>query len=178
MESDDLPAIIVLNFTDDMYKYKYDGDVRIATTADMKDFLNRWKQGLVPPYFKEDEKPDNNTDELTVVVTSTFDELVMDNDNDVFIKFYSDSCGHCRNMKQTWIDLANKLEVVPKLTIAEIDAVHNEIEGLDIDGYPTILLFVGGNKEQPIEFSGERSVENFENFLSQNSPAYKKYIGT
>lgn len=38
-QDEDMPTIVVLNFTDDMYKYRYPGDVRKAKHDDMVDFL-------------------------------------------------------------------------------------------------------------------------------------------
>ena len=81
-------------------------------------------------------------------------------------------------MKDVWLELANQLEVVPGLTIANIDAVHNEIPDLDIIGYPTILLFSAPDKYQPLEYEGERTIPAFTAFLKEYSPAYQKYVST
>lgn len=110
------------------------------------------------------------------MVTSTFDELVLNNDNDVFIKFFAPWCGHCKDLAPVWLELAETLEVVPNLTIAEIDATENEVPGFDITGYPSIYLLVAGKKESPIEYQGPRTLENMVAYLSENSPALAAYL--
>ena len=176
VQKDDLPALIIMNFTDDMYKYKYEGDVRAATVDDMRDFIYDFERGKLEKYVKGEEAPKDNTDELTEVVTSTFNDIVMDSPNDVFIKFYAPWCGHCQDLAPIWLKLAEILEVVPDLTIAEIDSTENEIEELDITGYPTLLLFKNGDKEKPIEYEGERSLSKLLQFLKENSSAYQRYL--
>ena len=60
--------------------------------------------------------------------------------------------------------------------IAKFDATANEFPGVEVRGYPTLKLYVAGEKK-PIDFSGkERELENFKDFLKEKSPAYKKHL--
>lgn len=42
---EDLPAIVVLNYTNDMFKYQFEGDVRTATVDDFSEFLSDFENG-------------------------------------------------------------------------------------------------------------------------------------
>lgn len=53
-----------------------------------------------------------------------------------------------------------------------MDATVNEIEGIDIKGYPTFKFFPAGS-DKPIDYEGERDVEGFKKYLSEKSSAYK-----
>lgn len=62
------------------------------------------------------------------------------------------------------------------MSIAKFDATANEFPGVDVRGYPTIKLYVAGDKK-PIEFNGkERELQNFKDFLKEKSSAYKKHL--
>lgn len=39
-----------------------------------------------------------------------------------------------------------------------MDATANEVEGLEVTGFPTLLFYPANAKSEPIEFSGERTV--------------------
>jgi protein disulfide-isomerase A1 len=109
-------------------------------------------------------------------VGSTYKEIIFDNDNDVFVKYYAPWCGHCQQMAKTWIDLAEHVKDVPGLVIAEMDSTENEAEDLDVPGFPTIKLYVKGKKNESVEYEGDREIFNFKDYLWENSPAYRAYF--
>jgi len=44
------------------------------------------------------------------------------------------------------------LKHVKGLTIAKCDATANEIDGVEIKGYPTIKFYPGDKKHNPVDF--------------------------
>jgi hypothetical protein len=40
----------------------------------------------------------------------------------------------------------------------QMDATANEVAGLQIKGFPTLMFYPANNKKDPIKYSGERTV--------------------
>lgn len=70
-------------------------------------------------------------------------------------------------MMPVYDNVARKTRLVQDFMVAKIDLSVNEIEQykLDIVEYPTILLFRKKEKDQPIEFKGERNEYAFDKFI-------------
>ena len=54
-----------------------------------------------------------------------------------------------------------------KVTIAKVDATANDVPD-EIQGFPTIKLFPAGSKEEPITYSGSRTIEDLAEFIKEN----------
>ena len=65
--------------------------------------------------------------------------------------------------------MAKKLESVPTITIAKIDATANDVNGVDIEGFPTIKFWRADNKEQPIDYDGDRDIDSFLSWLDEKA---------
>ena len=63
---------------------------------------------------------------LIKLVGKNFEDLVVNNENDVFIKFYAPWCGHCKAMAEDWAKLADEYADDKSMVIAEFDATAND----------------------------------------------------
>ena len=64
------------------------------------------------------------------------------------VEFYAPWCGHCKNLAPEYEKVAAALKGIA--SIAAIDASNEKID-VEIEGYPTILLYVDGKS---LEFDG------------------------
>lgn len=95
------------------------------------------------------------------------------------ILFYSDSCGHCNNMKPEWESLKKfAKQQKKKCNIVSVNADRRD--KLDdswrklVTGVPTIVgINEGQDATHAIPFSDERTLDNFKKFIVSNiDPSY------
>lgn len=53
------------------------------------------------------------------------------------------------------------------VTVAKVDATANDVPD-EIQGFPTIKLFPAGGKDEPITYSGSRTIEDLAQFIKEN----------
>lgn len=72
-------------------------------------------------------------------------------------------------MAKDYIELAEAYKNDENVIIAEIDATKNDLP-VPIRGYPTLFFFPQGSTKEttPVEFNGERTVEEFKAFVERN----------
>ena len=131
----------------------------------VKKFVSDFIAGKLKPYLKsEPEGPPALPSEVLELVATTFHQGVLQSDAPVFVDFFAHWCGHCRMMTKDWDRLARKLGKLTRyVRIARIDVTKNEVPTVNIRGYPTLLLYKKGSA--PIEYTGERNVDGWMNFL-------------
>ena len=54
-----------------------------------------------------------------------------------------------------------------QVTIAKVDATANDVPD-EVQGFPTIKLYPAGAKSAPVEYSGDRSIEDLAKFVKEN----------
>lgn len=134
----------------------------------VKDF----SAGKAQPIVKSEEVPETQETNVYKLVGTTHDDITSDPKKDVLVKYYAPWCGHCKRMAPAYQELADVYasdkNAKDKIVIAEIDATANDISGLDLEGYPTVILYPAGKKSKPVTYQGNRSIESFFEFIQEN----------
>jgi len=106
---------------------------------------------------------------VKVVVAKNFDQIVLDPSKDVLLEFYAPWCGHCKQLAPIYEQLGSELASNPSIVIAKIDATSNDVSPkLGIRGFPTIKLFPANNKQAPIDYEGDRTMDDLKRFIQEN----------
>lgn len=138
----------------------------------LKKFLKDWKAGKAVPLLKSQDVPEKEFENFVrVIVGKNFEDVVLDSKKDVLVEFYAPWCKHCKDLAPKYEQLAKKHKGVNSLVIAKIDATANEIKGIKIEGYPTIIYFTGNNKKG-ITYHGAHDLEALTDFV-QSKATYK-----
>jgi protein disulfide-isomerase A1 len=153
---------------------KFESPVKAAdlTVESIGTFLDDVLSGKTKAHLKSEAPVDNSANNVYTVVGETFDSIVKDPTKDVLVKFYAPWCGHCKKLAPIWEDLGVFYKDHPDLIIAKFDATTNEAEGVEIRGYPTLMFYAKDNKEG-VDYSGERELQNFKDWLAENSSVLK-----
>ncbi|OII74524.1 uncharacterized protein cubi_00077 [Cryptosporidium ubiquitum] len=161
-----------------VYRSEFSGP-ELLKDSNLEHFIQDFASGRLNPYFKSEEPPseEDNDGPVRIVVSKTFKKEVIESNLDVLIVFYAPWCGHCRKLEPDYNILAQRLRGInDKLRIAKIDGSQNEVENIQILGYPSILLFKLGKKTEPILYSGDRSVANMIEWISKNTSFKFDYL--
>ena len=160
--------------------YHYNGDVRTIDKVKINEFIKDYQSGKLDEYDKAQSLAEvgDKEDDVYNSVVDNFMDIVLDEDWDVFVKFYASWCPHCREMKPMWNDLGKVFNNHPEkgVKIVQLDCAYNDIPGIKISGYPTLYLFRAGQKKKVLEFEGERNVDIWIKFLEKYSPKYQDYL--
>ncbi|GAO50371.1 hypothetical protein G7K_4498-t1 [Saitoella complicata NRRL Y-17804] len=148
-------------------KYPLDQSEGSKVSAEsITSFLKDYASGALKPSIKSEPVPETQ-EPVHVIVGSTFEEVVYDDERDVLVEYYAPWCGHCKNLAPKWEQLA-ELYTTPahsaRVRVAKIDATANDVP-VDLQGFPTIRLYPAGNKDEPVEYQGDRSIESFVDFI-------------
>jgi protein disulfide-isomerase A1 len=163
--SKDLPTVRIADTRNDLLKFNMQGEI---TEENVLKFIDDWETGKLRATFKSEEIPEKQENEVVVVVGKSFEQVVLDDSKDVLVEFYAPWCGHCKKLTPIYEELAKKLKHNKSLVIAKVDATANEVEGVNIKGFPTIKFWAGGKKSNPIDYDGDRTVEGFMTWLEKH----------
>lgn len=69
------------------------------------------------------------------------------------MEYYAPWCGHCKSLAPKYLNVADKLKELgcDNIVIGKMDATANEVEGLNIEGFPTLKFYPANNKE-PMDY--------------------------
>jgi len=161
-----LPAIRLIKPSKNNLKYLFEHEV---TVDNLKNWVGDFVNDKLKPFFKSAPLPEPAHEEnVKILVGKNFEDVVVNNDNDVLVEYYAPWCGHCKTLAPIYASLATKLKDVEGITIAKMDATANEVDGLEIQGFPTIKFYPKGKKSAPVDYDGERTEEGFIKYLKEH----------
>ena len=168
VKESDLPSVRIADTRIDLKKYNMEGEIN---EKNILKFIEDWENNKLKPHLKSAEEPKENKDDVFVVVGKTYEKEVINNDKDVMLLFYAPWCGHCKALHPKYEEVAKKLKAKnPKLLMAKIDATENEVENINISGFPTVKFYPGNKKNKaPIDYNGDRSVDDMIKFIKTNA---------
>ena len=168
IKENELPSVRIADTRADFKKYNMEGEIN---EKNILKFIEDWENNKLKPHLKSAEEPKENKDDVFVVVGKTYEKEVINNDKDVMLLFYAPWCGHCKALHPKYEEVAKKLkEKNPKLLLAKIDATENEVESVNISGFPTVKFYPGNKKDKaPLDYNGDRSVEDIIKFIKTNA---------
>jgi len=166
IEEQPLPLIAAALKNDSVIKYLYKGDI---TEKNIKDFVEKVRERKAEVYYKSESIPINNPGPVYTVVSKNFKEEVLDNDDDIMVKFYTRHCGHCKKLVPIYEKLAEGMTINKKLKFMEVDVTKNDIKGHPVSSVPVIKFFPGKDKSNVQVFSGERKENVIAEFIKKHS---------
>uniref|UniRef100_A0A4X2JWR0 Protein disulfide-isomerase n=1 Tax=Vombatus ursinus TaxID=29139 RepID=A0A4X2JWR0_VOMUR len=163
MNATDAPALRFINIETTKKYLPTTGEI---TAASVTTFCQDILSGKVKPHLRSQEIPaDWDQKPVKVLVGKNFEQVAFDESKNVFVKFYAPWCTHCKEMAQTWEDLAEKYKDHEDIIIAELDSTANELEAFTVRGFPTLKYFPAGPGRKVIEYKSARDLETFSKFL-------------
>ena len=134
-------------------------------------FIEKYIKGNLLPYISTEKIPDEVIDKYGVhhFVVSNYIEA-MKEQKDILIYYCSPRLEICNNFVPRLQKLASRLQKSNNLIIGEINPYTNEINAVDFNYLPGIVLFkdIDNQKKKPIEYKGRLIIKDIFNFLKDN----------
>ncbi|EOY26799.1 PDI-like 1-6 isoform 1 [Theobroma cacao] len=138
------------------------------TPSNIEEFCSGLLHGSISTYFKSQPIPDNKNASVLAVVGKTFDDLVLNSPKNVLLEVYTPWCINCETTSKQVEKLAKHFKGVHNLVFAKIDASANEHPKLQVDDYPTLLLYKAGDKNNPIKLSTKSGSKELAAFINKH----------
>lgn len=166
------PGIVIENRTSKKkFLYPTPTPTTPFTPTAFETFIQQYKDGKLSPAIKSEPIPEGGVQHqlqlpITTVVGKTYQDIILDESKDVFVKFYAHWCGHCKALKPTYEELGEQFKNDSNIIIADFNAADNDAQ-IDISGYPTLYYFPASKtgKTEPIQYTGERTATAMAEFI-------------
>eukprot|EP00049_Salpingoeca_infusionum_P017095 m.351735 g.351735 ORF g.351735 m.351735 type:complete len:463 (-) comp16334_c0_seq1:106-1494(-) len=163
----DFPVFYIITTGGQMKKFPLEGE---PTAEAIQAHLDGFLSGELKPTYKSEPVPKDNDGPVTVIVGKNFDDIVLDTKKDVLLEVYAPWCGHCKKLEPIYNELGEFYADNENIVIAKMDGTANEVEGVEVRGFPTLKFYPAGSTDRSgSEYKGGRELEDFKKFLSENA---------
>lgn len=138
-------------------KYTFPSAVAEINTESIQAFIDDFNAGKLTAFQKSEPVPETNDGPVKKIVGTQWNEIVGDSTKDVFVKYYAPWCGHCKSLAPIWTELGEYVAGLDDVVIAEMDSTLNEVQGVAIRGFPTLIYYPKDNKEG-VNYEGGREL--------------------
>lgn len=164
MKKEEVPAVRLIKLEEDMAKYK--PEAHDLSPEAIEKFVQAYLDGKLKQHLLSQDLPEDwDKKSVKTLVSSNFDAIAFNKDNDVFVEFYAPWCGHCKQLEPIYNQLGDKFEDNENVVIAKMDATANELEHIKITSFPTIKMYRKGDN-QAIDYNGERTLDAMFKWIS------------
>ncbi|CAI4057037.1 hypothetical protein N7582_000760 [Saccharomyces uvarum] len=138
-------------------------------TKSIESLVKNFLKGDATPIVKSQEVFETQESSVFQLVGKNHDEIVNDPKKDVLVMYYAPWCGHCKRLAPTYLELADTYaNSTSDVLIAKIDHTENDVAGVTIEGYPTIVLYPAGKKSESVLYQGARTLDSLFDFIKEN----------
>jgi len=132
-------------------KYRLDAPI---SAASIKAFTQAHKAGNVKPFLKAAAVLEGwDASAVKAISSSQWNAVVLDQTKHVIVEVYAPWCGHCQKLEPVYLKAAEHMEnKYDELVFVKMDGTVNEVEDINIGGFPTVLAFKKGDKT-PVDIS-------------------------
>ena len=147
----ELPAVRLVATTPVLERYALllpasDDDIPFTASA-IVGFYKEWSRGELSPIVKSEPSPPavrKRSGAVTTLVGSTFWDVVLTPSLDVLVLFVAPWCAQCRKLEPTYTALGATYSAIDTVLITTMDAVANEPGGIEIEFFPTVMMWPAG----------------------------------
>lgn len=164
----DLPSLRAILPAGDMKKYKSDISPKDLTVEQIGKFADDVISGNIDQYLKSEPVPASNNGPVKVLVGKNWNDIVNNTSSHVLVKYYAPWCGHCKKLAPIWDQLGDAFKTNSDITIAKMDSTVNEVDGVNVSGYPT-LIYYGKDDKEGKKYEGERNLEALVKFVEESA---------
>ena len=165
----DIPKVMIIDpRSDNPKKYKVNGELN---EENLLSHINKFWKGQLKLFLRSEKIPEKNDGDIFVLVGNNFQKEVLDNDKDVLVYFYSTNCRRCQEFEPILEELAKKWKKNnPKLLIAKMNGILNDIEEYQIQNFPSTKFYPGNAKDKdPKNFHTRRNITSLMRFIKNNA---------
>uniref|UniRef100_A0A0E0L894 protein disulfide-isomerase n=1 Tax=Oryza punctata TaxID=4537 RepID=A0A0E0L894_ORYPU len=146
-------------------KYLMEAEIN---AKNLQDFCLSLLEGTLPPYFRSEPVPEEKG-LIEKVVGRTLDSSVLESPQNVFLEVHAPWCVDCEAISKNVEKLAKHFNDLghANLKFARIDASVNEHPKLQINNYPTLLLYPAQDKSNPIKLSKKSNLKDMAKFIKE-----------
>ncbi len=167
IKREDFPAAVTVT-TNGRKKYLLKNEGGKLSAARIIDWLGSFLNGEeTPTYPSEDEFDDDMSGDVKRFVGTSFQRNVIDNPKAVFTFINMPGCGACSYFESIFNDLRAKYHE-NDLVFGKMDGIQNEIEGLEVSQFPTLVCKLAGEGKELNTFEGSLNQCEVKNFIQEH----------
>jgi len=104
------------------------------------------------------------------VLTGKNHDRVAFGGKNVLVEYYAPWCGHCKKLAPEFEKLAESYKGEADIIIAKMDSTANEVEAVQVSGFPTLKFFPAGAKsaDDMVDFNGDRDEKGMKAFIEKS----------
>jgi protein disulfide-isomerase A1 len=137
---------------------------------DIESFVEQFLAGKLEPTVKSQPIPEIQGPVLEIVGL-TYKDIVINNDQDVLVEYYTEDCAACQMLVPELEKLSLAVacsENYKSITIAKMNLDENDALDRDIRGFPWVKLYPAGKKSYPVTYTGEQRAVAWAKFIKEN----------